>query len=187
MKTTAEKTKFFLLLAFFATTLLTLLPFFNIGFTTGDDFEYYNTASKSFSDQWHLAKEYSRYAGRFYFLFTKFFYYVPYWVDSFVFTKAVQYLSLILCYILFAYVVYKLFKSKTIAFVTYLFLILDTVVSSNIFIPTIAYPFFFSFSLIVFETGILLYINYKESGGYWRVILSAILFFASFIKIGFMI
>ncbi len=178
---TDKKRNILLLLAFLATTLLTLVPFFHVGFTNGDDFEYYNTASKSFLDQWHLAKEYSRYAGRFYFLFTKFFYYVPYLVDSFVYTKIVQFTSLILCYIIFAYVVYKLFKSKTIALITYLFLILDTVVTSNNFIPTIAYPFFFSFSLIIFELGILLYINYKDNGGYWRVLLSSLLFFASFL------
>lgn len=168
-------------LALVATALMTLAPFFQVGFTTGDDFQYYNTARQSWAEQRHDAQVYAQGAGRFYFLVTKVFYYVPYLIDSFAYTKAVQYLSLLTCYALFAYFVYRLFKSRQIALLTLLLLIFDTVLTPNNHIPTIAYPFYFSFSLIIFTCGLLLFLNHHKRGGYWRILLSALLFFVAYL------
>ena len=47
--------------------------------------------------------------------------------------------------------------------------------------PPAAYPFYFSFSLTLFLAGILFFINYVERKGYWRILVSALLFFLSFL------
>ena len=72
------------------TAVLTLIPFFSVGFTTADDFQYYNTAQTSWQIWMADAKIYAESTGRFYFLVTKVFYYVPYLIDSFGYTKAVS-------------------------------------------------------------------------------------------------
>ena len=167
--------------AFAATTLLTLLPFFKVGLTTNDDLMYFNTAATSWDHWMRDAKIYAEGAGRFYFYITKVFYYVPYLVDSFVYTKAVQYLTLIGAYALFSYFVYRLFRSSQLGLLTLLLLIFDTALVPNIHMPTIAYPFYFTFSIIIFVTGMLLYLNYSERGGYWRVLLSAFIFLVAYL------
>ena len=164
-----------------ATALLTLLPFFSVGVTTSDDLQYLNTAQYSWKHWMADAKIYAEGAGRFYFYVTKVFYYVPYLIDSFAYTKAVQYITLMACYCLFAYLVYRLFHSRNLALLTLLLIIFDTTLTPNNHIPTIAYPFYFSFSIIIFITALLLYINYTERGGYWRVILSASLFLVAYL------
>ena len=55
------------------TALLTLLPFFKVGFTTGDDFQYFITARHP-ANWINDAIAYAEGAGRFYFLITKYFY-----------------------------------------------------------------------------------------------------------------
>ncbi len=157
------------------TALLTLLPFFKVGFTTGDDFQYFITARHP-ANWINDAIAYAEGAGRFYFLITKYFYYIPYLIDNFGFTKAVQYISLLASYAMFSWLVYRLFKSENLSLLTMLLLIFDTVITANNHVPVIAYPFYFSFSLIIFIGAILLYMNYKEKSGYWRLIVSAGLF-----------
>ena len=49
------------------------------------------------------------------------------------------------------------------------------------FNPPTAYPFYFPFSFVIFICGILVFINYTEKNGYWRVLLSAILLFISYL------
>ena len=164
-----------------ATALLTLLPFFNVGITTGDDFQYFNTARQSWKYWMTDAKIYAEGAGRFYFYVTKVFYYVPYLVDNFAYTKAVQYITLVACYALFAYLAYRLFRSRNLGFLTMLFLLLDTTLTPNNHVPTIAYPFYFTFSIIIFVTALLLYLDYIERGGYWRVVVSALLFLVAYL------
>ncbi len=162
------------------TALLTLIPFLKVGFTTADDLQYFTTAR--FPEIWLTdATMYAEMAGRFYFLITKYFYYVPYLIDSFGYTKAVQYISLLASYAMFSWLAYRLFKSKNASLLTMLLLIFNTVITTNNHVPTIAYPFFFSFSLIIFIGAILIYMNYKEKSGYWRVIISALLFLVAYL------
>lgn len=164
-----------------ATALLSLLPFFGVGFTTGDDFQYFNTARQSWKYWMNDAKIYAEGAGRFYFYITKVFYYVPYLVDSFAYTKVVQYITLLACYGMFAYLVYRLFHSRNLSLLTFLLLVFDTTLTLNNHIATIAYPFYFTFSIIIFIAALLLYLDYAERGGYWRVIVSALLFLVAYL------
>lgn len=168
------------ILAYAATLILTLLPFFQIGFTNNDDFQYYNSAQDTWKDWLKNHDAYAHNAGRFYFLITKFFYYVPYLVDNFVYTKFIQYISLIVCYLIFTYLIYRIFKSWRMGALTLLLLIFNTNMGYYVgFNPPTAYPFYFPFSFIIFISGIIIFINYTEEGGYWRVLLSSVLFFIS--------
>jgi hypothetical protein len=173
----SKKEKFLWILAYTATAILTLLPFFQVGLTSGDDFQYYNMAQNTW-EQWEMdAENYAHDAGRFYFLVTKYFYYIPYVIDSFAWTKFVQYASLLLCYVLFAYTANRIFRSRRLGALTLLLLIFNTVIGLEWHYPPTAYPFYFSFSLIIYLWGILLYVGYTEKNGYWRVLASALLFF----------
>ena len=177
----SKQEKFFWILAYTATAIITLLPFFQVGITNSDDFQYYNTAHRDWQYWLEDAKIYAQGAGRFYFLLTKYCYYIPYLVDSFVWTKFTQYLPLIGCYLFFSYLIYRIFKSQRLGALTFLLLIFNMSVGYEKFsIPT-AFPLYFSFSLLIFLSGILLFINYIEKNGYWRVIVSALLLFISYL------
>lgn len=177
----SKQEKVFWFLAYAATAVLTLLPFFHVGFTTSDDFQYFNTAQQNW-DYWMMdAEAYAHGAGRFYFLITKIFYYVPYLFDSFVWAKFVQYSSLLACYLLFTYLVIRIFKSQRLGALTLLLLIFNTAIDSGRFCPPTAFNFYFHFSFLLFMLGVLLFLNYTERKGYWRVIISAILFLCAYL------
>lgn len=177
----SKQEKVFWFLAYAATAVLTLLPFFHVGFTTSDDFQYFNTAQQNW-DYWMMdAEAYAHGAGRFYFLITKIFYYVPYLFDSFVWAKIVQYSSLLACYLLFTYLVIRIFKSQRLGALTLLLLIFNTAIDSGRFCPPTAFNFYFHFSFLLFMLGVLLFLNYTERKGYWRVIISAILFLCAYL------
>lgn len=176
-----KQEKFIWILAYSVTAIITLLPFFQVGFTNCDDFQYYNAAHSG----WHYwltdANIYAQCAGRFYFLLTKYFYYIPYLLDSFAWTKAVQYLPLIGCYLFFSYIIYRIFKSQRIGALTFLLLIFSMSVGHESFSLPTAFPFYFPFSFLIFLSGILLFINYTENNGYWRILVSALLLFISYL------
>lgn len=177
----SKQEKVFWFLAYAATAVLTLLPFFHVGFTTSDDFQYFNTAQQNW-DYWMMdAEAYAHGAGRFYFLITKIFYYVPCLFDSFVWAKFVQYSSLLACYLLFTYLVIRIFKSQRLGALTLLLLIFNTAIDSGRFCPPTAFNFYFHFSFLLFMLGVLLFLNYTERKGYWRVIISAILFLCAYL------
>lgn len=178
----SKREKILWILAYTVTLILTLLPFFHVGFTNGDDFQYYNIAQGDWKEWVHDAGFCAQDAGRFYFLITRFFYYVPYLVDSFGWTKFVQYFSLTICYLLFSYLIYRCFKSWRLGALTLLLLIFNTNMGYYTgFNPPTAYPFYFPFSFIIFICGIIVFLNYTEKNGYWRVLLSALLLFISYL------
>lgn len=178
----SKREKILWILAYSVTLILTLLPFFQVGITNGDDFQYYNTAQADWQYWMQDAKNMAQDSGRFYFLITRFFYYIPYLIDSFGWTKFVQYFSLTVCYLFFSYLIYRIFKSWRLGSLTLLLLIFNTNMGYYLgFNPPTAYPFYFPFSFVIFICGILVFINYTEKNGYWRVLLSAILLFISYL------
>ena len=176
-----KREKLLCLLALAGIALLTLIPFFKVGFTNGDDLEYFITSHQSLRGWLNDATIYAQNAGRFYFLITKYFYYIPYLADNFAVTKTIQYGSLLACYVYAAYIVWRLFKSQNLSLIVLLVLIANTHLHPNNHVPTYAYPFYFTLSLAIFLSGILLYINYTERGKYWRILASAALFFFAYL------
>jgi len=172
-KTNSEK--LFIWLLFGITIIISLAPFFKIGFTTADDLEYYMCLHCQ--DVLKSARMYSIAAGRFYFLITKPLYSLPYIGDNFLATKIIQYFSLLLSYSLFSILIKKIFKSKEFAIVLFLLLVLATPISANYYLPFIAYPFYFSFSFSILICSALLFIKYTETQKYKYVIFSTIVLF----------
>ena len=181
-KADEKREKLFFALAYTVAIILTLLPFLGVGIANEDDLQFFITAHRGL-DYWKFdASVYAQGQGRFYYMITKYFYYIPYLFDSFAWTKFLQYSSLCVCYLMFAYLVTRIFKSWRLGALSMLLLVFNTRIGaySGYSIP-IGYPFYFTFSLIVFLGGVLLFINFTEKGKLWRVLLSVGLFFAAFL------
>ncbi len=170
-----------LLFLFAITIIITLVPFFNVGFTTDDDFQYYITSLRGTDFWWQDAKCYANNAGRFYFLLVKPIYYIPYLVDNFYYTKIVQYVTLLVSYGLFAYFTYRIFKSKNLSLIVFLFLLSNTMLTSFEAYPTASYPFYFTFSLILCLTSMLLFFRYRDTGCYGYAIFGGVLYFVTLV------
>ncbi|HPX76191.1 MAG TPA: hypothetical protein PLW77_06380 [Bacteroidales bacterium] len=162
---------------FAITIVITLAPFFKVGITTADDLENYMhyLYGTVFSDSWKHAIQ----SGRFYFIITKPLQLLPYLGDNFIFTKTIQHLALLLSYIMAAILIKKVFKSREIALLLFLVLLMATPVSTNYHTAFIAYPFYFTFSFALFISAVLLFIKYTETNKYKFLIFSAIIFFIS--------
>lgn len=156
------------------TIAITLIPFFRIGFSTGDDLAYYMLRLNG--NLWEDALYTAKFAGRFYFLITKPLYAVPYIFDNFYYTKFVQYGTLLLSYILFSLVIRKIFKSKNFALITFLLLILATPVSSIFHMPFISYPFYFTFSFSLLLASLLSFLHYTENAKKGYLVFSVVSF-----------
>lgn len=154
-----------------------LYPFFSVGFTTGDDLEYYVTSLRSFAYWLEDAQIYAQSAGRFHYLLVKPLYLIPYLVDNFLYTKLIQYIFLLLSYGIFSFFIYKLFKSKQLGFLLFILLVVGTSITYNNHVPTIAYPFYFSFSFTLCICSLLLFIKYCETNKYKLVLCGAAVFF----------
>ncbi len=180
LKFKLESSDKWLLFGFVVTVILSLIPFFKVGFTTSDDLQYFVTAQQSWQYWLMDHRAYAEGQGRFYFLITKFFYYVPYLADNFVVTKLIQYTTLLGCYLLFAHIVYRIFRSRTIGLMTLLLLVFNTCVTQyKYFIAVTAYPFYFTFSFLIFLCGVLLMVNHYQRGGRWKPLWAGLLFFVA--------
>ena len=113
-----KQEKWLMVATFAIVALLTLLPFFKIGFATDDDLQYFVTSHRSWQQWVEDARWYAVCSGRFYFLITKYFYDVPCLIDSFVYKKAEQYISLMVCYGVFSYLIFRIFRSARLATIT---------------------------------------------------------------------
>ena len=163
---------------FLLTIILSLTPFFKIGFTTADEYEFYIRAQEGglLTD----AYWYARGAGRFYFLITKPLYHIPYLIDNFYFTKFIQYGTLLLSFVLFTIIIQKIFKQKELSILILLLLFSFLSVSQPFyFMPIISYPFFFTFSFSILLLSILFLLKYLETNKYKYLILSSFIFFLS--------
>ena len=159
--------------------ILALIPFFRVGFTTGDDLDFYMNHLQGFHYWLTEAASHANEHGRFFIYLTKPFAYVPYLVDNFYFTKVVQYLSLLAAYGIFAYFVFKIFKSRDLSAVLLLALITWMQITFNHHIPITAYPFSFPFAFSFCLLACILFIRYTETERYSLVVWSAALFLVS--------
>lgn len=170
-KDTYPERKLFFYFLFAITIIITLIPFFKIGLTNCDDLEYYVYTLMGKTN----ATGYAHVAGRFYFLFTKPIYHIAYLVDNFYFTKILHYGFLLLSFVLFTVVINKLFKQTAFAVSVLLLLFAFLTVTSNNFIPTIAFPVYFTLSFSIFMGSLLLLIKYYENKKNKHLIFSVIL------------
>ena len=158
-------------------TIISLTPFFKIGFTISDDLENYLTFLKG--DYYQDAWIYANYSGRFYFLITKPLYSLVYAIGSFVGLKVLQYGCLLFSYFSFTYLIQKLFHSKKLSIALFVLLVCCTPATPCLHIPFIAYPCFFTVSFALFCWALILYVKYTETNRYALIIYSALLCFVS--------
>lgn len=156
-------------------TIISLFPFYKIGFTTADDLEYYMTFLSG--DYFRNAQLYAQTQSRFYFLITKPLYSLIYASDSFIWIKVIQNACLLFAYFSFTCFIQKLFHSKTLSLALFVLLVCCTPVTSNQHIPFVSYPGFFSFSFALFCWALVLFLKYTETNRYVFAICSAILCF----------
>lgn len=159
---------------FVVTTVLSMIPLCRIGFTTADDWKYYLTALKG--DFWDDAKFYATYSCRFYFLLTKPLYSLPYIFDNFIVTKIFQIGALLFSYGAFAAMIKRIFRNPLFTTAIFALLTFFTPVTQNLYIPFIAYPFFFCFSFGLTCLAVIAFLKFTETQKYKFVILSAVLF-----------
>lgn len=158
-------------------TVISLTPFFKIGFSTSDDLEYYMTFLRG--DYYQDAQMYAYYSGRFYFLITKPLYSWVYATGSFVWLKVLQYGCLLFAYFSFTYLIQKLFHSIKLSIALFVLLVCCTPATPPLHIPFIAYPCFFTISFALFCWALILFVKYTETNRYALVIYSALLCFVS--------
>ncbi|MCQ2284476.1 MAG: hypothetical protein MJZ57_06200 [Bacteroidales bacterium] len=156
-------------------TIISLLPFFKIGFTTADDLEYYLTFLNG--NYWEDAQIYAKYSGRFYFLITKPLYSLVYAANCFALLKFIQNALLLSSYIAFAHMIRKIFNAENLGIATYALLVCFTPVTSSLHIPFIAYPGFFTLSFALLCLAVIFFLKYIETDKYAYVIVSAVLCF----------
>lgn len=158
-------------------TVISLTPFFKIGFTISDDLENYLTFLEG--DYYNDAWIYANYSGRFYFLITKPLYSLVYAIGDFVWVKVLQYGCLLFSYFSFTYLIQKLFHSNKLSVALFVLLVCCTPATPCLHIPFIAYPCFFTFSFALFCWALILFVKYTETNRYVLVIYSALLCFVS--------
>jgi len=152
--------------------ILSLAPFFKIGFTTADDLQYYIRALKGglLEDAYFYAMG----QGRFYFLFTKPLYHLIYLIDNFYFVKVIQYGMLLLSFSLFTMVISKICKQNKFSILIFLLLFSFLSVSKPMyFMPIVAYPPTFTFSFSILLITLLLLLKYMETTQYKYLLFSA--------------
>ena len=157
------------------TIILTLIPFFRIGFTTADDVEYYLTWLRG--NLAEDANDYAQRTGRFYFLIMKPVYSLVYCFDNFYVTKFLQHTALLFSYATFSFLMYKILKSVSLSVCIFTFLVLASPISGNWHMPFIAYPGYFTLSFGLMCVALILYTKYEETGKYIWIITSAFVFF----------
>lgn len=158
-------------------TVISLTPFFKIGFTISDDLENYMTFLKG--DYYQDAWIYANYSGRFYFLITKPLYSLVYAIGNPIWLKMLQYGCLLFAYFSFTYLIQKLFHSKILSIALFVLLVCCTPATPCLHIPFIAYPCFFTVSFAIFCWALILFVKYTETNRYALVIYSAMLCFVS--------
>lgn len=159
----------------FVIIILTFAPFFQVGFTTGDDIEYYLSTRNQMI--YKSAQFYANETGRFYFLITKPIYHIPYLIDNFYFTKIIQYSALLFSICLFTMLLKKLLKeNKQLILLIFLLFFTFLYITPNYHIPIMAYPFFFTTSFSIFIGSVLFLLKYNETNKNKYLIFSVLLY-----------
>ena len=153
--------------------IITIYPFLEVGFTSGDDMMYYDLSFHK--NLWDVAFEFAKNNGRFYFALVNPIYTFPYTFDNFIFTKTIQYASLLLCFYVFSVLVKKIFKSTELGML-FLVILLTIISLSKWTSILVCYPFCFCFSFTLILYSVLLLLKYLENGKKKTLIFSAFIY-----------
>lgn len=162
-----------------AVAILCYIPFSSLGFTCGDDLENYLITRQGWAYCWEHAQQLAAQQGRFYFLLAHPCYDLAWAIDDWGYTHALQYGTLLLSYLLFSRLLMLLFRSQPLAYLVLLLLVILTPITANNHMPFMAYPFVFAFSCSLMWGALIQYLRYCRETKRWRLLLSALLFFAA--------
>ena len=156
-KLTTLNEDYFLFFSCIIIAYLTLFPILSVGITTADDLENQTTSYPKLL--FDIARVYAEDTGRFYLLFAKPIYNIPYLFDNFIILKLFHFIPILFCIFLFSLIIYKLLKSK---YLTFLFLILFfTFLQYSPYTNLwVSYPFYFSFSFSLILLSVILLIDF---------------------------
>jgi len=128
--------------------IVTLVPFINTGFATGDDLEFMITALNGHS--FSVAGIYAKGAGRFYYYLTKPFYDLPYILGDLTFVKSVNLIFVAFNFALLSFIAKLISNDKWVGYFTFLLtLVFVTIKGSNNPITSFLWYFPVSFSFIL--------------------------------------
>jgi hypothetical protein len=130
--------------------IVTLFPFINTGFATGDDLEFMITALSGHSLS--AAEVYATGAGRFYYYFTKPFYDLPYMLGGITFAKSINILFVFVNFTLLAFIAWQLTRDKWTGYFTFLLtIVFVTIKGANNPIVSFLWYFPVTFTFILFS------------------------------------
>jgi len=168
-----SKNRTLLYTSFVIITIITFYPLFTTGFGCADDLQNYFVArwGKSFEN----AKSVAGIAGRFYYLFVCPVYSLPFLIDNMFFTKIFQVIPIIVCYVLFARILFIITRSKELAFLYFLLVNVLMQVSGHTSL-FVNYPFYYTFSFALLLSSYLLLLSFLKKRKKKLLFYSAILY-----------
>lgn len=168
-----EKNKALCYFALLIIVFITFYPFFLSGFGCADDLQNYLVFKSGgiLRNMIWLAK----FSGRFYYLLVHPVYLVPYLIDSMFVTKLFHHIPLILGIVLFAIILFRMTRSRELAFF-FVLIFLTVAQASKHTSLFLNYPFYFTFSFDLLLISFLLLLRYLDTFRKYLLVFSVVLF-----------
>lgn len=155
--------------------IIALYPLTKIGITIGDDMDLFLSCCPT---HWQdVVGHLPTYQGRFYLLFMRWVYALPFLVNSPIYFHTVSILPILLCFASFTHFVRKLFNDNGITLFSSLLLIATLQIA--FYSATTAYPFYFTFSFSLILISLSLLLLYYEKEKKYLMLLSFLIMFLS--------
>ncbi len=153
--------------------IIALYPLTKIGITIGDDMDLFINCCPTY---WQDVVGYMpTYQGRFYLLFMRWVYALPFLVNSPLYFHTISIFPIVLCFVSFTYFVRKLFNNNGITLFSSLLLIATMQIA--LYSATTAYPFYFTFSFSLILISLSLLLSYYEKEKKYLMVLSFLIMF----------
>lgn len=148
-----EKLPFIIL---FLIIIISVYPFFEIGFTSNDEIEFY--VQQHLGSKWQSACVYAQSTGRFSFYLTYPIYCIIFWTNTLFVPKLLNTILLVLNFFFAGLIFNKLSGAKSIHWI-FLLLGITTLQITPVNSPVVSYPTFFTFSFLLVEFATLFIIK----------------------------
>ena len=173
-KTCFNQERFTVYFLLFLIYLITFYPLTKIGFTVGDDIDFYIELGK---DNLHEIIRNTAFShGRFFFLFMRYFLLVPHLIDNPIYFDLCYILPIASSFILFSRLIQRVFNSDSITLFSAILLASSFQIAA-FHSSTTAYPFFFTLGFCFLLISFHVFLSFYEKNKKYILILSAILMF----------
>lgn len=153
--------------------IIALYPLTKIGITIGDDMDLFlNCCPSHWQD---VVGDLPTSQGRFYLLFMRWVYALPFLVDSPLYFYPVYILPIVLCFVSFTHFVRKLFNNNGITLFSSLLVI--SIFQLCFHSAATSYPFYFTFSFSLILISLSLLLSYYEKEKKYLMVLSFLIMF----------